>query len=169
MNVYIIRHGIAVDIGERGVMCDADRMLSAEGCEKTAAAARGLKQLEVRPDLIVTSPLVRARETAELVGRELGYDRPVEVCDLLEPGADPPRMIAWLAQRKETSIALTGHMPHTADLASLMLSSTYETGLVFKKAAAAAIHFDARPAPGRGYLLWHMPPRALRMLGAHVD
>ena len=121
MIVYLLRHGIAMDLGERGVTCDEDRMLSAEGVRKTGRALRGLAALECNPQTIFSSPLVRAVETAELAAAAL--DCPVAFTDLLVPEADPHRTIAWLGTLSQDSLMLVGHMPQLAALAGLIAAA----------------------------------------------
>jgi len=166
MMVYIIRHGIAVDVGQQGVRTDAGRMLSAEGQTRTRQVARGLNALGVRLDGVLSSPLVRAVETAEIIARELGDDAvTVEETDAMLPGTDPTDLIAELARRGRSALAVVGHMPHVADVASRMLAPRDTVSLVFKKAGVAAIEFEGKPAAGAGWLVWLLQPKALRFAG----
>jgi len=165
MIVYIIRHGIAVDVGQQGVRTDAGRMLSEEGRTRTRQAAEGLKAIGVRPAAVWSSPLVRAVQTAEIMARELGAGVAVEKTDAMLPGSDPAELIVELARSGVSSVAVVGHMPHVSDVASRMLAHRDTVTLVFKKAGAAAIEFDGKPAEGAGWLLWLLQPKALRTLG----
>lgn len=165
MKLYLVRHGPAVDIGEEGVQNDAARMLSAEGRAKTAKAARGLARL---PDAavarIVSSPLVRALETARIFARELGFKPEIESLPELSPGSCVEDQAAWLAAQPPADIMLVGHMPDLSDLASTLLCQGASTRFVFKKASVMRIDFDGRAMPGAGSLTWLLQPDALRRL-----
>lgn len=166
MVVTIVRHGPAVDVGENGVKRDGDRMLSDEGREKTAAVAAGLRALECRPDHIFTSPLIRARETAELLASGLMDNGAVTMAEELLPGVPTSDIIAWLARQKASELMLVGHLPSVAELASALIAGTDDVDVAFKKATACRISFDTRVRVGAGTLEWLLPPRVLRMVGS---
>ena len=106
MKVYLVRHGTAVNIGEQGVTTDAARMLSDEGRAKTGKAARGLSRVpDVTIERIVSSPLVRALETAEIFAKALGVKRMVESLPELAPGRSTEDVTAWLAAQPPADIA----------------------------------------------------------------
>jgi phosphohistidine phosphatase len=166
MNIYIVRHGIAVDIGEQGVEDDEGRMLSAEGQRKTARVAAGLKALDCRPARIVSSPLLRAVETAEILARALRPAAPLEQLALLEPDEPPRDAVAWLAEQADEDIMLVGHLPHAAEFAALLLGVRGSGGLLFKKAAACCIACDHPARAGEGALVWHLPPAVSMSIAA---
>ncbi len=165
MRICLLRHGPAVDIGEHGVTCDADRMLSAGGRAKTAVAVRGLARLGLRPEAIVSSPLCRAVETAALAAQALEPGGAPESCQDLLPGADVLRTVRWLRQRTESSLLLVGHLPHLVDLAACLLGGTAGPELVLGKAAAAGLRCEPFPAPGTASLEWLLPRRVLERFG----
>ena len=97
MLLYLVRHGIALDVDGRKVTCDEMRPLSSMGRERTARAARGLKRVAALPDLVLTSPLVRARETAEIFAANAGgKGTRVEEWDQLATGVPAERTAAGL-------------------------------------------------------------------------
>ena len=165
MRLYIVRHGPAVDIGDDGVETDFDRMLSKEGVEKTRLAAKGLRQMNCKPWRILTSPLVRAYQTAEILQEVLMAEEGVEVSDKLAPGTSMQELIAWVQELPAYPIMVVGHMPDLADLATVLVSG--ENGWVnmtFKKAAACCITFDEDVDFSSGCLDWLLQPRHLRAL-----
>ena len=164
VNLYIVRHGVAVDIGESGVATDAERFLTVEGREKCARIALGLRQLDVRPEIVVSSPLLRAVETAQLFMAGLSVRKSVETFDFLKCGARTSDLLTWLRGRSESSIMVVGHMPDVAQFCSDLLTPHGDLGMVFKKAAVCHISFDGKPDKGRGMLeLLLQPHQSLRI------
>src|SRR5512147_1139240 len=114
MELYFLRHGIAVDVGPEG-SGDAGRPLTAEGIKKMKEEARGLRRLDVRPDVLLSSPLVRASQTAEIVRHALGLDS--RLVDALAPGCDVARLRDLLGEyRSAERIMVVGHEPDFSDL-----------------------------------------------------
>ena len=168
MRIYLVRHGIAVAIGERGVQSDADRMLTPEGIEKTEAVARGLSRLECAPVRIVSSPLRRAHETAEIICRELSRQngpRTVEVLEDLSTDGRAEAVLRWVRRQNDASLMLVGHLPGIAEVASLLLTGHREADLLFKKAAAACLTLEGQAPHTLATLEWLIQPAALKQLG----
>lgn len=165
MHLYLVRHGIAVNVGEQGVTSDGDRMLSAEGRDKTAGAARGLKAIGCAPQRIVSSPLIRARETADIIADVLGGVENVEEDEILSTSSYGSNVVAWLSSQPVQDTMLVGHQPTCGEIASLLLSATDDVDVAFKKVAVCCISFESTALPGEGWLEWMLPPRMLRELG----
>lgn len=167
MLLYIVRHGIAVDVGEQGVRTDRARMLSATGRERTREAAEGLARLNCRPERVLASPLVRARETAAILASVLAPSPDIETVEWLQPGVAATESQLYLESAPSAPLMLVGHMPGVADLASLLLTGEERRlRLVFKKAAVCCLSFDGRLRAGTGCLEWLLQPGALRQLAA---
>ena len=165
MELIFLRHGLAANQeGWKGD--DEDRPLTAEGTDRTKEVVRGLRSLKVRPDAILTSPLLRARETAEIATKGLITDAKVELADELGPSASPDRLIARLADLAEKPVVLcVGHEPHLSTTASAMISGKTAASVEMKKAGACCIRFTGIPKAGAGTLLWLLPPKFLRTIG----
>ncbi|MBD3343672.1 MAG: phosphohistidine phosphatase SixA [Chitinivibrionales bacterium] len=163
MEIILVRHGIAVDRTAPGISSDEERTLTDEGIAKTRNAARGLKEMGVVPQRIISSPLVRARQTAEVVASVCAPKSKIETSALLSPGEPLSATTGWLEKQKEINIMLVGHMPDTAELASLLLSTTPTLDIRFKKAAACCISFTGKCKSGAGCLEWLLQPKHLRM------
>lgn len=164
MRVYIVRHGIAVPHGSPGVAED-DRPLTPEGISKMEKAARGLKAIEVEPEIILTSPLPRARQTAEIVARALPGNIPVKNIAALAPDgrrADLYRELA--AQNSVESVMLVGHQPSLGEVAGEIAWGSPEHYLELKKGGACAIDIEELRAKPRGTLVWLLNPAILRQL-----
>ena len=162
--LYLVRHGIAKDVGEDGIRKDFDRPLSALGIERTEQVMAGLDTvIVVYPDVILTSPLIRAKETAKICELQLTGSREVVSTDMLEPGVPPVEMMQWIDHLDWTCMMLVGHMPDMAMLAGACLTSE-ALDIVFKKASVCCIHFDRYIQPRGGELVWHLQPGILRRL-----
>ncbi len=165
MLLYVVRHGIAVDIGQNGVQRDEDRMLTAIGKSRMTTIARGLKALRCEPDLVASSPLVRARETAGILANELTADGKVAISDELGPHGTLAGTVRWLRSLGHNSIMLVGHMPGVAELTADLIGGNHDTDIHFKKAGVACVSCEGKPIAGAGTLEWLLQPKALRRLG----
>lgn len=161
LELYLIRHGIAEDRAEDGR--DASRRLTDEGMERLREIGAGLKVIGVRWHLVLTSPLVRARQTAEVLLKEIGGEAPpLQITSTLIPSADVEAVLSELpdADRGEARVALVSHEPLLGELAARLLGA--RTPLPFKKGAVCRIDFDEPPDRGPGTLRWFAPPKVLR-------
>ena len=163
MKLYLMRHGIALELAEAGVASDEERPLSPKGRKKTRQVAQGLATLDVRPEVVASSPLLRARETAEIVADVL--DARIDLCPALAPGGKIKDLVEWLEEAAEDTILAAGHMPDLAETLSYLISGDARARFEFKKAAVALVEFDGRPRIGAGTLAWLLPPAVLRALG----
>lgn len=160
MELYLVRHAVAEERAPRGG--DAERRLTAAGRKDFVRVVAGFSRLE--PDLtrILTSPLVRARETAEILHDELPGPTPEE-WSLLSPGSSLDRLLASLRNAGE-SIALVGHEPGLGRLLSLSVTGHAGDGTPLRKGGIARIAWDDRPKAGAGRLAWVLSPKLLRRL-----
>lgn len=161
MLVYFVRHGIAED----GAAMDDDlRALSEEGREKTAEIGRGLRQAGCEPELVATSPLLRAEQTAEILADELRVGHPPVTRPCLQPGGNFAEFMKWLEELDAGSVMVVGHMPDIAEFAQRCMTGRILFSMTFKKAAVCCVEFEEEPAAGRGRLEWLMQPGQLRRL-----
>jgi phosphohistidine phosphatase len=159
--LYLLRHGIAVPHGTAGVR-EEDRPLTPEGENKVQQVAECLKRLAVKPERVLTSPLPRARRTAEITAEVLGVSTHLELANILEPGNPPGQIRDWLCTRGEQTLMLVGHNPNLSDLFALLIGLPEGApALELKKGGVAALKGDAR---GRYQLKWLATPRMLRRL-----
>ena len=162
--IYIMRHGIAQERGHGGPG-DAQRRLTPEGREKTREIAKGLTRVVFAVDWFVTSPLLRAVETAEIVRETLKLDAPFEKCDALQPGLKAPELMKFLCKRPERKrVLLVGHEPDLGFLAASLLGAGDEANLAFKKGGCCLIAVEQLPPRLPGELVWWLAPRVLRAL-----
>ena len=158
MKVCFVRHGPAVPRGTPGIEDDA-RPLTTEGRKRTRDAARGIRALKLGIDGIWTSPLPRARETAEILARALRLPAP-KVTDLLRPGAAPAKMLKAL---RGDCPALVGHEPDLGE-AVAFLTGGRSDAFPMKKAGLALVELTRRGARPAGALQLFLAPGALRKL-----
>lgn len=163
MVVYIVRHAIAVE-RETASYPNDDRPLTEAGKGKMSKAAKAIAKLVRDVDVILTSPLIRAHDTARIIARALGAEQKLELCKGLAPGSSLKDLMSYLSKYKGMkSIMVVGHQPDLGYLASAMLGSN-ESIVEFKKGAICAIEISALPQKGKGMLLWHLQPKQLRAL-----
>jgi phosphohistidine phosphatase len=164
MQVLVVRHAIAFERNARRWRDDGRRPLSPEGIRKFKKAASGLKRLEMRPQRVLTSPLVRARQTADLLTQFAKWPDPVE-CAALAPGNAPAQILTELARFKVERIAIVGHEPSLSHfLSACIAGADSKAALEMKKGGVACVSFSGKPRPGAAVLEWLLPPRALRAL-----
>jgi phosphohistidine phosphatase len=166
VDLYIVRHAIAVERGDPSYPWDDDRPLTPEGIHKFRLAAKGLERLDVRPDRILSSPLIRARQTAEILRDAVQPHLEIEYTSQLKPDGGFGEALGAVATLGVKTVAVVGHEPHLSGFASYLLCGpSHSASLVFRKGAAALVHFPSEPAPGLGFLEWLLQPGALRRIG----
>ena len=165
MDCVLVRHGSAVERDEwEG--SDADRPLTERGAKRVAQVAAGLSRLDVQPTHVLSSPLIRAIETAKIVRRSLRVRPAVQIVDALLPDAPPNRLLAILHDLPpESCVMCIGHEPHLGMVASVMLAGKASTAFPFKKAGACLIELSIPAKPGRGVLRWWLSPDQFRAMG----
>lgn len=167
MKLLLIRHGIAEvrDVFRATGRSDDLRPLTDEGRDKMARVALGLRALVPEVNLVASSPLARAQETAKIVADAYGM-KIGATTDTLNPDALLPEFVDWLtAHGEEEVVAVVGHEPHLSTLATWFLSGIEESRVVFKKGGAALLEFRGRPRRGGAVLHWLKGPKSLRQLG----
>lgn len=163
--LYLVRHGIAAPASAK--TSDADRSLTEEGTRKTTSVAHGLRTLSVKPDVILSSPLRRAQETAEILASVLTPKVSVGIHPSLAFGHAPQDVLRSLRPHSGAGqLMLVGHQPDMGELASFLLTGSANiASLPFKKAATAAITVASLPPRSSGVLEWFLTPSQLRLIG----
>jgi phosphohistidine phosphatase len=165
MNVYLLRHGIAAALGTENNHQDELRALTPEGESKMRKAAQGLQRLGVELDLIASSPLVRARQSAEIVAEVLKFRHPVLLWPELEPGEPLDRVLKKLRGLPDRNSAmLAGHQPSIGYLASYLLFGSDKVSLPFKKGAIFSIQLSEVPRQETGELRWMLTSKMMRQI-----
>jgi phosphohistidine phosphatase len=161
MQLLIIRHAIAVPRGTPGIP-DEDRPLTPEGEQKFREAAEGLAKLVDRPDALLTSPWLRARQTAAIAAAAWGRLEPEETAALAS-GSFEEQAAVLDRYPRDATVAVVGHEPWVSELLARLLGTRHDARLEFKKGGAALVDVPGRLAGG-GSLVFYLPPRVLRKL-----
>ena len=162
MILYLIRHGIAIDRTDPEAPPEAERTLTARGVQKTRAAALGFVEAGVKPDILITSPYIRAAQTAEIFAEALGFaPEKIRVSDALKPAANPADIPKELTHLRAKEIACFGHAPHL-DLTIAQLAGARGPITELKKAGVCC--FEHLQPRGRWELRWVLTAKLLRKL-----
>jgi phosphohistidine phosphatase len=158
VDLYIIRHAEALALGERGVTLDEDRPLSEGGERQAAQLASGLHRHGVKLEVVLTSPLVRARQTAEaLVRPQGGLATELQTCAELAPGGRRKKLGKLLLATARNTVALVGHQPDLGELVGWLIGDK-KTNVDLAKAGVAYIQCSDLPRRGGGTLIWLVTP-----------
>jgi phosphohistidine phosphatase len=161
--LYLIRHGIAAARGDE-YPDDSKRPLTSRGISRLKKEAKALDDLGVELDLVITSPLVRARQTADVIAESLKSKPTVTTSDALAPAGTPAGIMQELGKHaRKARVALVGHEPNIGELAARLVGA--RKPFEFKKGAICRIDFEVLPPKGLGELRWFVPPRMLRAIG----
>lgn len=164
MEVVLVRHAVAHERNRRRWPDDSRRPLTAEGARKFRKAARGIGACLPAAPVLLTSPYVRARETAAILASVARLPEAIE-CPELAASESAQQGFGLLRTRKEPAVVLVGHEPWLSQfLTAALAGADARLQIEFKKGGAACIEFVGRPEPGRAKLLWMLPPRVLRAL-----
>lgn len=159
--LYLVRHAIAEEQGS-DYPDDAKRPLTRRGRERMRRGVEGFRSLRPKVELILTSPLVRAVHTAEILSSGLD-DAPIETLAALAPGHGPRQVAQALSDASKADvIALVGHEPGLGKLAGWLVGS--RRPILFRKGGIARIDVKSLPPAQNGTLIWHATPRLLRAI-----
>jgi phosphohistidine phosphatase len=165
MKLYLVRHGMAQERLGGGVTNDAQRPLTDEGRSETRTVAQALKRLGVKADLVVTSPLIRARQTAEIINDVIGGSERLKVSDSLAPGGSANFLFKFLKQLDSAEeIFCVGHEPDVGRLAATLIWAGPELDIPFKKAGVCRVDVTDLPPSMPGTLKWFITPKIAAMI-----
>jgi len=167
MNLYIIRHAIAVDEGADGYESDSERPLTDKGRKKMRGIAKGLRNIGVEFDLILSSPYVRARETAEILADVFKMRKKITFTENLIPLGNPELLIGEINEKYSVdSIAVVGHEPHLSTLIGILVAGNASLDLTLKKGGVCYLSADdLHHHDHRATLEWLLTPGILTEIG----
>ena len=148
MDLYILRHAIAVERGTPGYNDDSLRPLTDKGAKKMRRIAEGMLTLDLSFDAILSSPFIRAKQTAEIVAEAFHARKQLEYSPHLETGGDPEKLIGDINGRydSDATLMLVGHEPYLSGLVSMLVAGTGSVAIVLKKGglcklAVSGLHY----------------------------
>jgi phosphohistidine phosphatase len=162
LELYLIRHGIAAERSD-DYPDDSKRPLTNNGIARLRREAKALEALGVSFDQIVSSPLTRTKQTAEILAETMKSKPPIATIDALAPAGTPSAVVQELVKyARKARVAVVGHEPNLGELAAKLIGARIP--IEFKKGAICRIDFEVLPPKGVGQLRWFMPPKVLRKL-----
>jgi len=166
MNLYILRHGIAVERGTPGFKMDADRPLTPKGRRQLRQVANSLGKMDLRFDLILSSPFLRARQTAETVAKSLKLKKSLAFSDELTPDGDPKGLIRQLNELKPApgNVLLVGHEPYLSQFIARLISRGSDVAIDFKKGGLCKLETDSLRFGRCARLIWLLTPKQMKLM-----
>ena len=162
MKLYLIRHSNAVDPGTPGYEDDSLRPLTEKGRDKMKDIAYALKAMEVMPDLIVSSPYARARETAEIVAKVLKYKQELTFSDSLVPSGNADEIIGEINEKYSVDeLVLVGHEPCLSILIGTLTAGNPDLAIDLKKGGVCCLSTDDLRTERKAFLEWLLTPKIL--------
>lgn len=160
MKLYLVRHAIAEEVETTGSEDDSLRPLTEKGRDKMQKIAHALKDLGVEPDLIVSSPYVRASQTASVLAKELKYKEEIAYSDFLVPMGEPNDMIGEINEKYSVDeLMLVGHEPNLSALASVLLAGNPDISINVKKGGVCCLSVDNLHYDRKAILEWLLTPK----------
>lgn len=159
MNLYIVRHAIAVEAGTPGYDDDSQRPLTDDGRKKMKKIVKGLRQFDIKLDKILTSPYVRARDTAEILADGFKLKEEVAFTDNLIPPGNFDQLIDEIVEKHAVaSLALVGHEPMLSSFISFLMTGKPDAALMLKKGGVCLLSADDLHRERRATLQWLLTP-----------
>ena len=166
MELYLLRHGLAVERGARGFPDDAARPLTPKGRRQLRKISAAMKQLAPKVDLILSSPFARAQQTAEIVAAEMKLKKRLKLSNALAPGGAAALLLRQLERAKPApkKILLVGHEPDLSRLISLLVAGNLQLQLDLKKGALCKLDAE-KLRPGKcATLAWLLTPKQMKRM-----
>ena len=165
MKIYLIRHSNAVDPGTPGYEEDSLRPLTEKGRDKMDKIASALKGLDVKPDLIVSSPYARARQTAEILAKTLKYKKELAFSETLVPMGNADEIIGEINEKYTVDeLVLVGHEPCFSGLVSALTAGNPDLSINIRKGGVCCLSADDLRTERKAVLEWLLPPKILSRL-----
>ena len=166
MNLYILRHGLAVERGTPGFENDARRPLTPKGRRQLRKITDAIGAMKLRPDVILSSPLVRARQTAEIVAAGLKLERRLAFADELSPGGNVKKLTVKIGALEPLpeNLLLVGHEPDLSKMISLLVTGKTSAGFALKKAGLAKLEVESLRAGECATIVWLLTPAQMKLM-----
>ncbi len=164
MNIFILRHGIAVERGTEGFEKDSERPLTGKGERQLRESAAAMKRMKLRFDLILSSPYERARRTAEIVADELKLKKCLKLSDALKSESNPETIVGEMSRLNPApeNLLLVGHEPYLSHLISQLVSGNGGLAMDFKKGGLCKLDVQKLDGKARAQLVWLLTPKLMK-------
>ena len=172
MNLYLLRHGIAVDPSSPAYANDSDRPLTPKGRRRLRQIAEAMRTLKISFDVIFSSPYVRAAQTAEIVAKELKRRKKLKFTDELTPGGNPKLLLQQLSEQRPRlkNVLLVGHEPYLSKLIALLTAGSMSMELDLKKGSLCQLETDSLHYARCATLVCLLAPRHMMLMaGKHTS
>ena len=166
MNLYILRHGLAVDQGKKGIKNDQSRPLTPKGMRRLWQIAEAMEQMELSYDWIFSSPWLRAKQTAEIVAQAFELQKKIKLTEDLAPGGNPKNLIEQLNRLKPQpkNVLLVGHEPYLGRLVGLLASGNTGAAIDLKKGGLCKLEVENLHCGRCALLGWLLTPRQMSLM-----
>ena len=162
MKIYLMRHGVAREPAGAGFEGDRQRPLTAEGRDSITRIAHALKKLDVEPDLILSSPYLRAEQTATILAKEFDLQKHLILSELLAPEGKAEEIIGMIVENYLVDeLVIVGHEPCLGLLASLLAASDFNLAINLRKGGVCCLLADDLRLEPHGVLEWLLTPKII--------
>jgi phosphohistidine phosphatase len=167
MNLYVLRHGIAVEPGTPGYEKDYERPLTSKGRHQLRQIAGAMKKMDLRFDLILSSPFLRAKQTAEIIAESLKLKKQPGFSDALTPDGNPKALIRQLNELKPVpeNVLLVGHEPYLSQLIALLTAGETGVAIDLKKGGLGKLEAESLRLGRCATLVWLLTPGQMKLMG----
>jgi phosphohistidine phosphatase len=165
MNIFLLRHGLAVERGTPGFAKDSTRPLTPKGRRQLRKISAAMRKMDLRFNRILSSPFLRAKQTAEIVAGELKLKKRLAFVDELQPGGDAGKLIQRINALKPQpeNVLLVGHEPDLGELISLLISGGTGASFALKKGGLAKLEVEKLRAGKCATLAWLLTPEQMKL------
>lgn len=166
MEIYILRHGIAVEPGSPGFEDDSQRPLTAEGKKKMRRIAKAIKAMDLSFDLVLTSPFLRAKQTADIVVEFLKAKKKLVLAEELTPSGSPRALIARIRNSipPQGKVLLVGHEPYLSRFVSLLVTGDFSAAITLKKGGLCKLTAESLKQGRCASLDWLLTPAQMQLM-----
>ena len=166
MEIYLLRHGLAVERGAAGFEDDEARPLTPKGRRQLRKISAAMKQMDLRFDLVLSSPLMRAKQTAEIVATGLKLKKRLQHSNALAPGGDAENLLRQLNRLKPSpeKLLLVGHEPDLSRFISRLVTGDFSMPIDLKKGGLCRLDVEKLKAGKCATLAWLLAPKQLRLI-----
>lgn len=165
MEIYLLRHAIAEDRTTPQIKSDKDRCLTPKGEKKMRRIAKGMKELGLEFEIILSSPYLRAKQTAEIAAKELKLQKVLEFSSNLAPGGSPKTLIEELKEKGAINICLVGHEPYLSNMISLLTTGDTGREINLKKGGLCKLSLEELRVGRCATMEWLLAPKHLECIG----